>query len=373
MMWLAWRQFRIQASIAFAALAVLAVVFAVTGPGLSSRYGTSGVVGCQSAACSTLASNFLAELHADSVYPLLYELSIAIILLTPAIIGLFWGAPLIAREVETGTYRLAWNQSVTRTRWLVIKFGLTGLAAMVVTEGLSLMQAWWAAPIGRAVGLGGSGAAFGSQWSNALIFATHGITPLGYAAFAFALGATCGALIRRSIPAMAVTLAIFAFVQIAVPLWVRPNLFPAHHTTVTAGRDISFTTGTQGNFALTTGSLPGQPGAWVLSSGAVNAAGHPVSVIPAACTQAVLNGSGASGLNCLASNGIRIAASYQPASRDWPLQWAETAIYLAFALALIGFCFWRLRPPGRVRNRTLCRRECPWPGRRCRLRCRLSG
>jgi len=42
-------------------------------------------------------------------------------LATPALLGIFWGAPLIARELETGTCRLAWNQSVTRTRWLTVK------------------------------------------------------------------------------------------------------------------------------------------------------------------------------------------------------------------------------------------------------------
>ena len=65
-----------------------------------------------------------------------------------------------------------------------------------------------------------------------LVFATHGITPLGYAAFGFALGVTAGALIRRTVPAMAVTLAIFAVIQIAIPLWVRPHLFPARHTVI---------------------------------------------------------------------------------------------------------------------------------------------
>ena len=83
---------------------------------------------------------------------MLYLLGIVIILLAPAVIGLFWGAPLIARELETGTSALAWNQSVTRTRWLAVKLAVGGLAAMAVTEALSLMQAWWAAPIGRAVG-----------------------------------------------------------------------------------------------------------------------------------------------------------------------------------------------------------------------------
>jgi hypothetical protein len=107
---------------------------------------------------------------------------------------------------------------------------------MAVTEGLSLMQAWWAAPIGRAVGLGGGGSNLAMGRFSSLVFATHGITPLGYAAFGFALGVTAGALIRRTVPAMAVTLAIFAAVQIAMPLWIRPNLFPADHAIIPSPR-----------------------------------------------------------------------------------------------------------------------------------------
>jgi hypothetical protein len=70
----------------------------------------------------------------------------------PAVIGIFWGAPLIARELETGTFRLAWTQSITRTRWLAVKLALTGLVAMAVTEALGLMYGWWAAPIAQAAG-----------------------------------------------------------------------------------------------------------------------------------------------------------------------------------------------------------------------------
>ncbi len=97
---------------------------------------------------------------------------------------------------------------------------------MAVTEALSLLFAWWAAPLGRAAGLGGSANSLAMSQFNPLAFDTHGITPLGYAAFAFTLGVTAGALIRRTVPAMAVTLAIFAALQIAMPLWIRPNLVP---------------------------------------------------------------------------------------------------------------------------------------------------
>jgi hypothetical protein len=93
-----------------------------------------------------------------------YELGIGFILAAPAIIGIFWGAPLIARELETRTFALAWTQSITRTRWLVVKLALTGLAAMAVTEALTLMQAWWADPISKAIGPGGPYP--GSSWPS---------------------------------------------------------------------------------------------------------------------------------------------------------------------------------------------------------------
>ena len=164
---------------------------------------------------------------------ILYFLSVLVILVAPAIIGIFWGAPLIARELETGTCRLAWNQSITRTRWLAVKLTLIGVAAMAVTEALSLLQGWWAAPIGKAVGLGGSASIMSEGRFGSFVFPTHGITPLGYAAFGFALGVTAGLLIRRAIPAMAVTLAIFAAVQVATPLWIRPHLIPPNRTIAT--------------------------------------------------------------------------------------------------------------------------------------------
>jgi len=343
MIWLTWRQFRVQAITAAAALAAFAVLLALTGPHLASLYAASGINGCQGTGCEHLASNFLYQLQAGT-YWVVYLIGVMIILFVPAVIGLFWGAPMVAREIETGTHHLAWTQSISRTQWLAVKLALIGLAAMAVTEAFSLMQGWWAAPIGRAVGHGGSGPLIAMIQFSPLVFATHGITPLGYAAFAFILGVTAGVLIRRAIPAMAVTLAIFAALQIATPLWIRPHLFPPDRTSVTidAISDISFNNNTQGVFRIAAGALAGQPDAWILSSGAVNAAGQPVSMAPEACKQALINGSGPSALDCLASHGIRVAVTYQPASRYWALEWTETAIYLALASALAGYCFWRL-------------------------------
>jgi hypothetical protein len=362
MIWLTWRQFRAQAITAAAALAVFAIVLAATEPDLSGMYNSSGLLTCHGGACAGLASQFLENLSSGgggflipgSPYMILYFLGVLAILIAPAITGCFWGAPLISRELEAGTFRLAWNQSITRTRWLAVKLALTGAAAMAVTEAFSLIQAWWAVPIGKAVGLGGASSIFSEGRFGWFAFPTHGITPLGYAAFAFALGVTAGLLIRHPIPAMAITLAIFAAIQFITPLWIRPNLFPTSQTVTTitaAGASVSLRANPK--LILIARVVPGQPGAWIISSEGVNAAGQQVSTIPAACEQAISDtlGShrGTTGgpdsaplNNCVASHGIRVAESYQPASHYWPLQWSETGMFLALALALACYCFWRL-------------------------------
>jgi len=341
-------QLRAQAITAAVAVSAFAVLLAATGPHLASMYAASGLHGCRPANCSQLASNFLQQVDSTGPYATVSPLSIALIAFTPAVIGLFWGAPLIARELETGTFDLAWSQSVTRTRWLAVKLAVGGLAAMTITEALSLLFTWWAAPLNRAVGQGGSGNSLAMNQFNPLAFATHGITPLGYAAFAFALGVTAGALIRRTGPAMAVTLAIFAAVQIAMPLWIRPNLLPASHTTSTITDDTPSSLRRTDSphiitYTLAAGGLPGQPEAWIQSSGATDTKGHPVStVLPSACSAARGSGSSEDLAKCLTSQGIRLGVTYQPASRYWPLQGAETGIFLVLSLVLIGYCFRRI-------------------------------
>src|SRR6202034_2669658 len=180
MIWLTWRQFRVQALALLIPLAVLAVALIWTEPGLAHLYAAKGLnSGAVPGDGGQRTAAFLAAVQA-SKYPVGYFLGGAALYLFPAVIGAFWGAPLIARELETGTFRLAWNQSITRTRWLTVKLTLTGVAAMAVTEALSLMQAWWAAPIGRAVGLGGSASIMSEGRFGYFVFPTHGITPLGY-------------------------------------------------------------------------------------------------------------------------------------------------------------------------------------------------
>jgi ABC-type transport system involved in multi-copper enzyme maturation permease subunit len=144
MTWLAWRQSRLQFLIAACALLLLTLAFALTEPGL---HHLSAEYGARPAA-------FLAQVQTGG-YPVLYFVGGAVMYLTPLVIGAFWGAPLIARELEAGTHRLTWNQSVTRTRWLLVKIAIGGGAAMLFAGIAGLLLSWWAGP-GRSTGPAGS-------------------------------------------------------------------------------------------------------------------------------------------------------------------------------------------------------------------------
>ncbi len=336
MIWLTWRQFRAAATMMAAALAALAAVLALTGPGLAHDYST-GIAACttQSGGCSDFVRQFFNH-HQGSFLAVT-----AVVLVLPALIGLFWGAPLITRELEAGTHRLVWNQSVTRTRWLAVKLALTGLAAMTAAGLGSLAVTWWSSPIDK------TAANFPKM--APLLFDTRGIVPIAYAAFAFALGVTVGLLVRRTLPAMAFTLAIFLAVQIAMPLLVRPHLLPPTRSTIqiTTSNLDDFSMGPDRRIRVS--AKPADTGAWILSGHAVDASGHAIDTIPPSPSLSPSSGPCAPqrGLSaCLAEVtrlGYRQQVTYQPSSHFWPFQWYETGIYTALTLGLAGSCFWRIR------------------------------
>lgn len=345
MMWLTWRQFRSQAVTAAAVLAVLAIALGATGFGLGTRFDQAGLSTCHSA-CSSLASNFISNLR-GTPYAALFFGCVILMYLAPALMGIFWGAPLIAREFEAGTYRLAWNQSITRARWSAVKLGLIGLAAVGTAGLLSLMISWWAGPIDHALNLAGGSSSFGGTRISPVVFAARGIAPLGYAAFAFALGVTAGVLIRRTIPAMAVTLVIFAAVQFLMPNFVRPHLIPPVQVTApfnaNTANEIMISPGPGNTTAVMTvvGDFS-KPGAWILSNQTVTPAGKLFTgPAPAACTSNSAPPQACN--NSLDSVHLRQLVTYQPASRFWPLQLIETGIYLILAAGLTWLCIWRVR------------------------------
>ncbi len=335
MIWLTWRQFRAQAIAAAAALAILALIFGMTGPHLAHLYDVSGLATCH-ARCSGLTAGFLDSVKSDAIYPVLYIAGVMLLYVTPGVIGVFWGAPLVTRELEAGTFRLAWNQSVTRTRWMAAKLALTGLAAMVTAGLLSLVVTWWASPVDRA---GGFPTSFGqlSRFSP-VAFGARDIVPVSYAAFGFALGVAVGVLVRRTVPAMAITLAVFTAVQLIMPNVIRPHLLTP--VTATAPVTVSLATAIVGHNGQLTMPVTGLPGAWVFSNQTITPSGR-VFTMPGvpACNSGTQQQCDA----WLATQHLRRQISYQPASRFWAFQGYETALYLALALALAGFCVWWIR------------------------------
>ncbi len=347
----AWLQSRTQTLLVAAALAALALTAAITGVQLSHLYHRL-VAHCHTG-CDLATSQFLAHDHfMDHALDLVAQTA-------PALIGMFWGAPLLARELETGTYRLAWTQSVTRSRWLVTKLALVGLAAVTVASLLTLTITWWYRALDPV------------STNQYAVFDRRDIAPIGYAAFAFAVGALSGTVIRRTLPAMATTIGVYVVARVSTSLWIRPHLLPPiHMTTALAGAGpsvpVHFGVGSGNGGALTLFAQGEGPlHSWTLSSHLLTSSGSrpssgqisgflhqycPNVGLPPTASQpgqgvARVVGPDA-GRGCLdqAAKTFHLLVTYQPANRYWPLQWLETGIFFALALgAAVGAYWWVTR------------------------------
>jgi hypothetical protein len=235
----------------------------------------------------------------------------------PVLLGVFIAAPLLSREFEQRTHLFAWSQSITRLRWVVVKLGLVTAVVLISAAALTLLVIWWHAPLDRAFS-GGPWAAFDIQ----------GLAPIGYAVFALSLGTLAGLVIRRTIPAMALTLFVFVAVRILIGALVRPHFMTA-----------------------VTGSAPDlKQGSWVLSASYyTDAQGHHISVeqvnqmvsVYASTAPKTFNGSGV--MDYLHHQGISLLTDYQPADRFWTFQLIEAALFFGLAISLIAASLWWLQ------------------------------
>jgi hypothetical protein len=206
MMWLTWRQFRVQALVATCLLAALAIYTLITGPHISHVFNAFAQHCPAGERCNPTDS-----FKTVGLTKLMPEMN-DVVQLAPVLIGMFWGAPLVAREIESGSIRLVFVQGVSRTQWLRTKLLGIGLASAVAAGLVTLMVTWWAA-----------------AWDhyNYLPFGTFNnrdIVPIAYAIFSFSLGVLVGILFQRTIPAMATTLILFVAANAAFGQYVRPHL-----------------------------------------------------------------------------------------------------------------------------------------------------
>ena len=334
MIWLTWRQFRTPGLIAAVGAAIVLTVLLLTGPGIADDYLSSGMPECVATGaepegsdrtCGDLERSFF------ETYALVRGAVSLVVVGLPAIVGVFLGAPLLAREYEAGTHRLAWAQSVSRSRWLATKLAVVGGFAVAVTAVVTILFTWWSGPYDRP----------GSRVAPD-VFAQRGIVPVAYVAFALALGVVLGAAIRRVLPAMATTLAVFVVVRAAVQSVVRPRLLDP----------VELSYPTFSFFGADPPNLMVAEHGWVVGSphtldrtGAVVGGGHPVadSVFASLCDLGRPDPTKAQLDECGRRLGLHDVMQVHPADSFWALQLWESAIFVGLALALVGFSFWWVR------------------------------
>ena len=306
---LLWRLHRNQVLFAAAALAALTVVILVTGSVMAHDY-DSALANCRATqSCADLGSQLF---RGDGMIIDLVDLTVVV----PLLFGLFWGAPLLAKELEDGTHNLVWTQGVPRRRWLRSTVGWGLLAAAAWGGSIAALVSWWRYP------------------ENALdtrfaAFDIQGVVPVAYAVFAVALGIAIGSVVRRVLPALALTIAVFLAVRVPIAVYLRPHFLPPLRTALSLGAPTQW-----------------PAGAWVLSQSLVGPHGEKASdlfAVPVACQPTGLEGKGLVA-GCLAHHGFHMAAIYQPASRFWVFQGIEAGIFVVLAGALVALAFsWILR------------------------------
>jgi hypothetical protein len=336
MIWLTWRQHRKQALYTLIALAALTAVMLPTGLAMHSAFTDSGLAAClaKRGTAALIASNApdcsdLVQQFQDKYSSLTFVGVLFVIL--PVFVVIFFGAPLVAREVEQGTHRLVWTQGVSRGHWALVKFGLLGAVTLLVAAAYTSGMDWWARPLVANSGRIGP-----------IVFDIQGIAPIGYTLFAVAAGILAGTLWKKVLPAMGATVAGYVVVRVLVETLARPSYI----SPLTASVPINSTE------QINRGS-----GAWVYGNGIANAAGKivmPNTTIRCGAGGGNTSVSGAvpSGTDpcdgglvnqALGSGPFSNVTRYQPESRFWEFQGIETGIFLALAAILIYLAVRRIR------------------------------
>jgi len=319
MAWVTWRQHRLTLAGVAALFGVAAAYLLITG--LQMHHAYAAVTACRPAGsdiCRQVAGNFL-NTYAPGVGPALGLLQVI-----PPLTGAFAGAPVLARELEAGTFRYAWTQGFGRARWTVAKLAPLAVAVTVAAGAFSVLVSWYIQPI------------FGAGDNNGPLYPTifdlRGVALAAWTLAAFAIGALAGILIRRVIPAMFATFAVWAGLAFVTGSFLR-----RHYAA-----------------PLITNSPNVTPSVWVISQewtrggspaslSMINQTLHRVDI------QAVTPGNFQPGpatpanidpVQYLIHHGYAQLTIYQPDSRFWPFQWIEGGWLLALSLLLIAATIW---------------------------------
>jgi ABC-type transport system involved in multi-copper enzyme maturation permease subunit len=290
MIWVTWRQHRGQAISCLALLVALGVYAIILGTSMRTAFSNGDLAPClahsQGTGCETAVDVFMDKFGS--------EVNIAfwsVALIVPGLIGVLVGGSLIARELEYGTWRLAWSQTVPRSQWLAVKLALVTGGLIVVGAAMTALITWYRAPMDQLTG---------RLQHN--IFDYEGLVPTAYILCAFGFAVLAGLLIRRSIPAMVAAFIAWLAIRLVVEFVFRPHFMSP----------------------LTIAQAQ-------LNCGPPNGCGSGISSVPQV--------TGHIGDWVLSMNGL---ITYQPASRFWPFQFIEAGIFVALTAAALGATIWLL-------------------------------
>jgi len=323
-----WRQHR------YALAAVAVLLGGLAGwlwiAGTSVHHDYAAVTACRPAsapACQDLATTFNGTWNAMSIPSVLLQL-------LPALIGAFVGAPLLARELETGTFRFAWTQGFGRWRWALAKLVPLAVVLAAATCAFGALVSWcyqpFLAPGNQELGIYGN-------TPFAVVFSLREVTFPAWTVATFAIGALAGMLIRRVVPAIVATLAVYAGLAVVAAAFLRE-----HYLTPLVSSDTN---------------VPGTAwiiGQWWTKDGRFAFAGNPPDSLLNACSFPQGPGGKGGGIGgpggppssanpfaqCLAPHGYAPWTSFQPATRFWPFQWIEGGWLLVLAALLIAVTIW---------------------------------
>jgi hypothetical protein len=304
MTWLTWRQHRAEGLIVLVVLAVIGVFLLMTGLEMANSFQQLVLSNClisKNSSCGELEMAF----RIVQAGPLLA-------LALPLLLGALVCAPLVTREVEQRTHLLIWTQSITRMRWLTVKLALVLGAGLLASGALLAVLIWWHSPVAQI---------FGSF--DASVYDTSGPVWVATALLALALGIFAGALTRRTVAAIFLTMVLFLAIRAPVELWGRPNF----ETPLT----VTYSIDQQNPPALSNQD-------WIVSQGYIDAQGNRSTNFRGSCTRDETL------TQCLQANGVQANyLSYQPGNRFWTFQWIETGIYVGFSLLALFAAVWLVR------------------------------
>jgi hypothetical protein len=318
MIWLTWRQHRDQLLIAVGLVAASAVYWVASHATMARVLVQTGAGRCLTSTtvdCSGPTQAFLDRFAAA-------QLLIPLLLVVPVVMGAVWGAPLVAREIEHGTHRLVWTQGTTRMRWYWTSATALVAAAAAISAAIALLTTWWSRPLLLA----------SDDRFRPGIFDLTGVVPIGYGVFAVALGILMGAILRRTLPAVAATVGGFVAVRGLVAVVLRPRF--AH---AVEGSAPIF--GPRPRFGLAD---------WIVASHTVDRAGHVMgsgvsfnfTVLHSVCPELPPPGPGGPPSQavfdaCVQRAGLHLSEVYQPGSRFVAFQTIELALFVLLAATLL--------------------------------------